>query len=157
MRFAVIACSGCRTPWVIETRAGKVRCPNCTKAAEVKRRTRLWAGDDANEARVAAGEFRAKMVWGESAPAPPTPQPARHDDPLDAAAAKASGVRAVTAKAEAVALWLTRLMGEASHDEYVEAMGRAGIPRQRAEKEVVRMLATDVVFEPRTGSYRLLD
>jgi hypothetical protein len=37
------------------------------------------------------------------------------------------------------------------------AMAKAGIDGGRAEKEIVRLLATDLMMEPRAGHYRLID
>ncbi len=86
------------------------------------------------------------------------PEPlVRHDDPLDAAAAKARAVRNLSERAELLALWGTRLMDGLDHDILMEGLRRAGLPGDRAQKEIVRMLATDVIFEPRPGQYRHLD
>lgn len=81
----------------------------------------------------------------------------RHDSPVAAAAAKANAVVNKSQKAEAIALWLTRLLGDASHQDYHDAMRMAGLDVERAEKEITRMLAMDVIFEPRAGSYRSLE
>lgn len=114
------------------------------------------------EAQAAAGRLRAAMAQGvglaeaEEAIRPPEPL-ARHDSPVEAAAAQARQVRNLSGRADRVALWLTRLQGDVAHDAYVDALGMAGLDRARAEKEIVRMLATDVIYEPRAGAYRALD
>lgn len=91
---------------------------------------------------------------------PETPQRqaplARHDSPEDAAAAKAHGIENRSRRAEEVAVWLTRLVGQPSHAQLVDALAKAGIDRVRAEREIVRMLAMDYITEPRAGSYRVL-
>lgn len=52
-RFAVIACSDCKKPWVTETRFGKVYCKRCGKAYTFVLRQPLWQGDNAEHARLA--------------------------------------------------------------------------------------------------------
>ncbi len=87
----------------------------------------------------------------------PAPRVPRYDDPVDAAAAKARGTVNKSERAEQVMLWLTRLLGDAPHDDVIRSLRRAGLDGERAEKEVVRMLACDVIFEPRAGYYRHLE
>ncbi len=83
------------------------------------------------------------------------PRTPRHDDPLDAAAAQARGLPP-SRRAEAVATALSALKGDLAHAEFTEALLRAGLPAERVEKEVVRLLATDRLMEPSPGRYRLL-
>jgi hypothetical protein len=158
-RYAVVACSACRAPWAVELRHETASCPSCHAPVEVARRTRLWQGDDARQAQAAVAHHRAAMAGGLAAVqalAPRRPEP-RHDSPADAAAAQASGLVNKSARAEAVALWMTRLVGLVPHRDLVDAMGKAGLDADRAEREVVRLLATDVMVEPKAGSYRVLD
>lgn len=98
-----------------------------------------------------AGGRQAVVALQDARPVP------RHDSPRSAAAAKANAVVNKSQKADIIALWLTRLQGDGSHDDHVEAMREAGIDRERAEKEITRMLAMDVVFEPVPGRYRCLE
>lgn len=162
MRFAVVACSLCRQPWAVELRHAEASCPACRASFPLAERRRLWQGDDAREAQAAVAHHRAALSGGPAAVAavaaahPRRPEP-RHDSPGDAAAAQAAGIVNKSARAEAVALWMTRLVGAVPHAELVAAMGKADIPRDRAEREVVRMLATDLLLEPRAGHYRVLD
>jgi hypothetical protein len=158
-RYAVVACSACRKPWVLETRHARVTCPSCSTPVESASRARLWQGDSAAEAQAAAAHHRAALAGGSAAVAalqPHRPEP-RHDSPADAAAAQAAGIANKSARAEMVALWMTRLVGLVPHADLVDAMAKAGLPLDRAEKEVVRLLATDVMVEPRAGAYRVLD
>lgn len=119
----------------------------------------MWQGESASEARQAIQTLRADMAGGrdqvvalqDNRPVP------RHDSPVAAAAAKANAVINKSQKAETVALWLTRLMGDADHDTHLKALQMAGLTRDRAEQEIVRMLAMDVMFEPRAGTYRVLE
>ncbi len=83
-------------------------------------------------------------------------RPVRHDSPADAAAAKARDVTNASERAETVALWLTRLMGSADEDTYLDTLQKAGLTRDRASKEIVRMLACDVIYEPKAGHYAAL-
>ncbi len=158
-----MACSGCKEPWSVELRHKRVTCPRCQKSVDLDRRQRFWEGDNATEARAAAGSLRASMIQGipvdvanrrlrdaEDIPI------ARHDSPLDAAAAKGRAIRNLSARADEVANWLTRLLGPTKHDDFVAALVKSGIPSERAEKEIIRMLSTDVIYEPRVGSYSSL-
>lgn len=155
--YAVVACSSCRQPWLIESRHAKVTCPNCGRKADVARRRRLWQGDDVRQGQAAVAAAReAAMLGGGDQTTLPEPI-VRHDDPLDAAAAKGKLVRNLSQRAETVALWLTRLVGDTQHGAFIDALLRAGLGAQRAEKEVVRMLAGDIIFEPRAGWYRSLE
>lgn len=160
MAFAVIACSRCKHPWAVELRHATATCPRCQSGVDLARRRRFWEGESGREAQAAAASVAARMQGGdvgaEAVQARLGPEPARHDDPLDAAAAKARGVTSKSGRAEEVLHWLTRLQEGASHDDAVEALVRAGLTRERAEKEIVRMLAGDVIFEPRAGRYRSL-
>ena len=124
-------------------------------------RARLWLGDDARQAQAAAAHHRAALSGGLHAvqvqESSRQRSPSRHDSPADAAAAQAGGIANKSARAEAVALWMTRLVGLVPHADLVAAMGKAGLPAERAEREVVRLLATDLMMEPRAGHYRVLD
>jgi predicted RNA-binding Zn-ribbon protein involved in translation (DUF1610 family) len=158
-RYAVVVCTACRAPWAVESRHTTASCPSCHAQVEVAARTRLWQGDDAREAQAAVGHHRAALAGGLAAVQRSTarrPEP-RHDSATDAAAAQASGLANKSARAEAVALWMTRLVGQVTHCDLVEAMGKAGLDADRAEREVVRLLATDVMVEPKAGLYRVLD
>ncbi len=147
----------------MDLRSKTSRCPGCQTAVDLDRRRRLWEGDDARDAQAAAGRVRLELAAGQAAPAQQAlleemalPQAPRHDSPVDEAAARARAVTNKSQRADAVALWLTRLQGQASHDDYLGALSQAGLERTRAEKEIVRMLACDVVYEPRAGYYQAL-
>lgn len=157
--FAVVACSRCGRPWAVELRHATVSCPTCRTAYDLAGRTRLWQGADARAAQEAVAHQRASLDGGLAAVQalkPFRPQP-RHDSPADAAAAQAAGITNLSARSEAVALWMTRLVRLVPHAQLLDAMAKAGIERTRAEREIVRLLATDLMVEPRAGSYRILD
>jgi uncharacterized Zn finger protein (UPF0148 family) len=153
VRFAVVACSACGQPWAVETRHAKVSCPDCGRSWMLADRARLWQGDDAASAADAAARLRA----GSHAIPLPEPRQARHDSPEEAAAAKARGTVNKSRRAEEVATWMTRLVGQPTHAQLLDAMGKAGLDRVRAEREVGRMLAMDYLTEQRAGTYRVLD
>lgn len=162
--FAVIACRRCREPWAVETRHAATACPRCSARNQLRKRVHLWEGDDAREAQAAAVHLRTEMAKGvapgtalvtfQTAKKEEVP---RHDSPVDAAAAKARALVNKSERADAVALWLTRLLGQAHHDTYLETLQKAGIDAVRAEKEIVRMLATDIIYEPLAGRYQTLE
>ena len=158
-RFAVVACSSCHAAWAVELRHTQATCPNCRSTFALAERRHLWSGNDARDAQAAVAHHRAALAGGLAAVQALRPRrpEARHDSPADAAAAKAVGITNASARAEAVALWMTRLLGAVPHEDLVLAMGKAGIPAARAEKEVVRLLACDLMVEPKAGHYRVLD
>lgn len=158
-RYAVVACSACRRPWAVELRHQGATCPSCHTAVSLRDRTRLWAGDDPREAQAAVAHHRAALAHGLLAVQTLQPRRSepRHDSPADAAAAQAVGIVNQSARSEAVALWMQRLVGPVPHDDLMAALGKAGVAAARAEREVVRMLACDVLMEVRPGVYRLVD
>lgn len=156
MRYAVIPCP-CGERWATETRHARVTCPRCGQGGDLGARLKLWKGDDPKAAREAAAGLRAQAAGAPTALLQAPPPLPRHDSPADAAAAKAGGITNRSDRAEAVALWMTRLVGQPSHDDLVDALARAGLDRMRAEREIVRMLAMDYLMEPRAGAYRVID
>ncbi len=163
-RFVVVVCSRCHRAWSAESRHHHSSCPRCPASVDLRRRRRFWEGDDAATARQAAAAVNAALEQGidpqDAAEAirllAPEERTARHDSAIDAAAAKARPLVNKSQRAEAVALWLTRLQGPSSDDDYMAALRKAGLAHERAEKEIIRMLACDVVFEPRPGHYAAL-
>jgi len=160
MSFAVVVCPSCREPWAVEQRHASAACPSCHKKVELAHRTRLWEGTDAREAQQQAAHHRAELASkGLSArvsqyqPAPRTP---RHDSPAQEAAAAARGIANKGSRAEQVATTLARLRGAVPHAELVESLQLAGLEAERAEVEVARMLAMDILMEPKAGQYKVL-
>jgi hypothetical protein len=160
MTFAVVVCSACRAPWAVDARHATVSCPSCRKAVELSQRTKLWEGEDALVAQRQAGLHRAAMAAKTVSPAVSLFQPAtrvvRHDSPMEEAAAAARGIANKGSRAEMVAGTLDRLQGLTPHASLVHALQLAGLERERAELEVARMLAMDILMEPKAGQYRML-
>lgn len=156
MRYAVVACSACKLPWLLETKHARSGCPSCQKQIDVLRRKRYWEGDNTQEGQGAIAYWRAKMQGADPGDFMPPLKLARHDEPLDAVAAKACSERNASRRAQLVAHWMQELVGPANHDAYLEAMGRAGLTEARAEQEITRLLATDEIYEPRAGCYAKL-
>lgn len=110
-------------------------------------RKTLWEGDSGREAAAALQTLHA---------APPVPERLpRHDDATDAAASKARAIGKAK-RAEEAALWLGRLMDPMSHEALCLTLEKAGLDGGRAEREIQRMLACDILTEPRAGYYRML-
>lgn len=151
-RFAVVACSRCQTPWAVELRHATVTCPGCRASVELASRRLLWTGDDARQAQTAAAQARQA---DRPVLLPPSPLP-RHDSPADAAAAAAKGIINKSARAEEVARWLERVGGPMAHRTLVDALQRAGLDQDRAEAEITRMLAMDLLMEPKAATYRMV-
>lgn len=162
--LAVVACSDCKTAFSVELRHKTATCPRCPTMVDLRRRRRLWEGDAPEDARQAvvglnaalrqglgeqeAGAALAALTLPEQTP--------KHDSVLDAAAAKARAVTNMSQRAETVALWLHRLQGPTSDEQFMDALQKAGLPAERAEREIIRMLACDIIYEPRVGAYAIL-
>ncbi len=164
MQYAVVGCQ-CGNVWSLELRHSTSTCTGCRSTVDVARRRRLWQGNDLREAQAQAAAHRTAKQLGhaesETAAALQSLEPqrrlAQHDSPVDAAAAKARRIANKSARADAVALWLTRLEGDFTEESWLTAMKKAGVAGERAEKELVRMLACDVVYEPLVGRYAALE
>lgn len=143
----------------MDLRQASASCPSCSTRCEPGTRRHLWRGDSPQEAQAAAAQLRlpkGAYATVQALAEPKARTAPRHDSPIDAAAAQGVGITNKSERAEAVARALCRLQGAAPHGELVAALVKAGLDSERAEAEVVRMLATDVLIEPRAGSYRWL-
>lgn len=151
-RFGVAHCP-CGQAWAVELRHAQATCPRCARAAPLEPARLRWTGDTAAEAQAAVAALKGAI------PEPLTRRPLpRHDSPVEAAAARGAGIANKSSRAELVALALSRLCGGAApRDDLLEALEKAGLDRKRAEAEVVRMLAMDILMEPKAGHYRVLD
>lgn len=162
MGFAVISC-GCANAWAVDLQSDTSRCTKCGRNAKLEKRQRHWQGDNARDAGKAAAAIRTALAQsrpikeaGASARDLADERPVCHDSPSDAAAAKAREVTNASERAETVALWLTRLQGPTDESTYLDTLQKAGLNRERAAKEIVRMLACDVIYEPMAGKYASL-
>lgn len=152
--YLVIACPRCRRARVVEQGRKTASCSSCTRTLELADLRASYLGPILQEAQEAAGRLNAKLSGREEEyvaamvlPAIPAP---RHDDRWNAAAAAARRVSGETARADAVA----RALGEFEDGELAVAFELAGL--REAGRHLRRMLATDVIFEPRPGVYRAL-
>lgn len=136
----------------MELRHATAQCPKCQDKVELRRRVRLWEGASARAAAQAAALLRA----GGPGQWQPQQRLVRHDSPVDAAAAAGREHRNASRRAEAVAETLGRLDGTFAYASLMQALEKAGLSADRAEKERIRLLAQDHIFEPTVGHYRML-
>lgn len=148
---AVVACSACRQPWAVELRHATVACPRCGERAELAGKALLWQGTDARAAQEAVARQRAPPGVEEWLR---VPKPARHDSRVEAAAAAGRGIANKSLRAEAVVASLSQGQPDVAAEELQTAMVQSGLDVERARLEVVRMLARDILMEPRPGRYR---
>jgi hypothetical protein len=157
--FAVVVCPQCHAPWAVESRHASAACPRCRKGVELAHRVKLWEGTDAREAQRQAAQHHSQMAGkGVSAAVSvyqPTARVSCHDSPAEEAAASARGIANKGSRAEMVAATLSR-GGPATHADLIDALQLAGLDADRAEAEVTRMLAMDILLEPKAGHYRML-
>ncbi|MEA3190372.1 MAG: hypothetical protein QOD77_954 [Thermoplasmata archaeon] len=151
MTFGVAQC-GCGQAWAVELRHAQAACPRCRRAVALEPARLRWSGGSAAEARAVVATLGGAVPEALTRPRLP-----RHDSPVEAAAAQGAGIANKSSRAELVALALSRLCGVAARDDLLEALEKAGLERKRAEAELVRMLAMDVLLEPRAGFYRMVD
>lgn len=155
-KYAAIVCQQCRRAWTIETRFEAVTCPRCTTRNEAASRRPIWAGDDPSQASQALLLHNGGPGAAAAVERPPSRARALpHESPAHAAASAATGIVNRSDKAEAVARFLAG-RGAARHDDLLAALAAAGLDAGRAHAEVVRMLAMDVLMEPRPGVYRMV-
>lgn len=143
----VLQCPRCGGANVCEAHHASRRCRRCTAP--------LPASAIVLARCASAPEARARLV-AMTSPTPIARPVERHDSTVEAAAAKASAITNLSQRAEAAALWLARLGGTIRHEELIQAFLAAAIPQKRAQAEVVRLLATDILYEPRPGEYRFV-
>jgi hypothetical protein len=157
-RFAVAQC-GCGNAWAVELRHAQAACPRCGAGIALEKARIAWRGDSAVEAQVAVGQLRLRCDPRAEAAVASLRRASvpRHDSPVEAAAARGAGIANKSSRAELVALALSRLTGMAPHDDLVQALELAGLERRRADAEVVRMLAMDILLEPKAGHYRVVE
>ncbi len=162
--YGVIACSRCKEVWSVELANRTSSCPRCNQHVHLARRRRLWEGNNPREAQAATATLRAQVQHGVNPDAlqdqmEKLAHPERlvqHDSLEDAASAQARDVTNLSKRAERVTLWLGRLCGTVDHDQLIAAFSKAGIPRERGEREVLRMLVSDYIYEPHAGQYAVL-
>jgi len=152
--YAVVACPRCRRSLVVEEGRRQAACVRCSRPLDLASVRAFHRGEDAEEARRVAGLVNARLAgregeWERSL-VPPPPREARHDDRHHAAAAAARKARSEKDRADAIA----RALGEFTQEdlERAFALARVGKP----EAHLARMLATQVVHEPRPLAYRAL-
>ncbi|MEA3199253.1 MAG: hypothetical protein QOE90_681 [Thermoplasmata archaeon] len=154
MLYAVVACSRCRRGFVVEEGRKQATCAHCSRTLDLANVRAFHRGEDLEEARAALGQLNARLSGRAEEYArafvPPAPRPASHDDAHQAAAAAARRAVSEKDRADAVA----RALGEFGLDDLARAFALAGLPTQKAEAHLARMLAAQVVFEPRPLRYR---
>lgn len=153
--YLVVACPRCRRARVVEQGRKTAACAACDRPLALADLRAAYAGPSLEEAQQTAGmvnarlagrerEYVAAMVVGEPARA------SRHDDRFSKAAAAARGVSSEKDRADAIA----RALEEFDEQDYGKAFETAGM--RDAARHLRRMLATQVVYEPRPGVFRAL-
>ncbi len=157
MRFAAIVCPDCRRAWTVERRHETVTCPRCGHTTAQASRKPIWTGDDVSGAQEALTLHHGGIAALAASQRPPN-RAARlpHDSAVAAAASRGTGIINKSERAEAVARALASAPQTAGHADLRLALEHAGLERERAESEIVRMLATDILMEPRAGQYTLV-
>lgn len=154
--YLVIACARCRRALVAESGRRQAACPSCGRAVVLADVRAFLSTDALDAAREAAGRLNARLAGREhefaAAFVPEAPPAVRHDDRFQAAAAAARRAMSEREKADAVA----RALGEFGEEDLARAFEDADLRSGKIGAHLARMVATEVVFEPRPGLYRAL-
>lgn len=152
--YQVVACPRCRRAKVVEPGRKQSTCGLCSRTLALRDLRAFATVGTLEEAQMAAGAVNAKLSGRErefaQALVPAAPRVARHDDRFAAAAANARRFSSEKDRADAVA----RALGDFGEDDLRRAFAVAGLPIDKVEAHLKRMLVADVVFEPRAGVYR---
>lgn len=152
--YVVVACNRCRRAKLVEHHRKTTTCAACERPLELRDLKVHYSGMSLDEARETAGRLNATLAGREreylaAMVVPAAPEP-RHDNRWNAAAAAARKVSGETARADAVA----RALREFDDGELAAAFALAGL--REPARHLRRMLETQVVYEPRPGTYRAL-
>lgn len=154
--FQLVACSTCRRAQVTERGRKQATCVRCSRTLDLQNLRAFLVTTSLEGAQQAAGMLNARLAGREAEyaqalilPARPAP---RHDDRFAAAAAAARTATSEKDRADAIA----RALREFTESDLALAFKMTGLPAAKLETQLKRMLATDVVFQPRTGTYRIL-
>lgn len=152
--YVVVACNRCRRAKVVEHHRKSTTCASCDRPLEMRDLRVYYSGISLDEARETAGRLNATLAGREreylaAMVIPAVPEP-RHDNKWNAAAAAARKTSGESARADAVA----RALGEFDDGELAAAFALAGL--REPARHLRRMVETQVVFEPRPGTYRAL-
>lgn len=159
--YLVVACSRCRRARVVQQGRKSAPCAACGRSLDLPNLRAFHQGEDLGEAQNAAGLVNAKLAGRErefaAAFIPAAPREVKHDDAWHAAAAAARKAESESDRADAAARALSAQAEKGfTEDDFGRALALAGVPMQRAAHHLGRMVATQVVYEPRPGRYRAL-
>ena len=154
--FQVVACSRCRRARIVEQGRKQATCGGCNRTLTLRDLRAFATTPSIAEAQSAVAVVNARLAGRErelaAAFVPEAPRARRHEDRFAEAAAAARRFSAEKDRADAIA----RALGSFAEDDLVRAFHIAGIPAAKAAAHLARMLATDIVFEPRAGAYRAM-
>jgi hypothetical protein len=155
--YLVVACSRCRRARVVEQGRKTASCASCARSLRLADLRAAYAGPSLDEAQHAAGLVNARLAGREGeyvaalvVPDVPRARGPRHDDRFSAADAAARRVSSEKDRADAVA----RSLGEFDDPDLLKVFATVGL--RDPARHLRRMLATQVVYEPRPGVYRAL-
>lgn len=164
MTFAVVACPYCRRAKTFEVGRKTTQCAHCMKTLKLEHLKVFHRSDDLAEVQRAAGELNARysglgatQEFHRAMEAAEEARGAAPDDRGDPWAPVVRAARVQSAevpRADAIARALTERDGDWDDDLLAEAFAMAGLKPEKAEPHLKRMLATNVVYEPRPGRYR---
>jgi hypothetical protein len=174
-RYGVVACPRCRHAHGFELKSRTTTCGRCGKRADARRLHVLYRCDDPDQLRTAVGVIEARLIGGESAlinlealqeeidakaHARSTSAPPATGDEHEIvqwAASRAAGEQGTQPKIRRIMEALEEAFPQGFTEDQLEAaFEAAGLPRERAEKEIRAGLVRDELYEPRPGRLKRL-
>ena len=154
--FQVVACSRCRRARIVEQGRKQATCATCNRTLPLRDLRAFATTSSIEEAQSAVAVVNARLAGRErelaAAFVPTAPRPRGHEDRFAEAAAAARRFSAEKDRVDAIA----RALGAFAEADLARAFHVAGIPADKVGAHLARMVATDVVFEPRAGAYRAM-
>jgi len=159
--YGVVACPSCRRAKVFELGTRTTACPLCGRRLDTSRLVTETAGT-VEQAQTLVGAVNARLAAATPAElasmTPPDDAPAPASDALVAVVRATRSANGETARADAAARALSAALGTFTAPQWTEAVANAlgEAAATKAETHLRRMLAANVLFEPRPGVYRAL-
>lgn len=175
-RYGVVVCPKCRHAHGLELKSKSTTCGRCGSRNETRRLHVLYRTDDPERLRSAVGVVEARVTGGEAAlmdlealqeeidgrtlartDSDPPADPGDEDALVQWAASRAAAEQGVQSRVARIIGALEQAQKEGFTQEQLEAaFEAAGLPAERALKEIKAGLVRDELYEPRPGRLKRL-
>lgn len=174
-RYGVVVCPRCRHAYGLELATKTSTCGRCSTRSETRRLQALYKTDDPEKLRTAVGVVEARVTGGEAAlvnlealneqieqksrarTTDTPPKTGNEEDLVQWAASRAAGEQGVQGRIRRIISALEQAQPTGFTERQLEAaFDAAGIPPERANKEIRGGLVRDELYEPRPGRLKRL-